>query len=619
MEEAEFDKFAAEYRTLHAESIKASGESPEYFAEYKIVDVAAELARARGGVVDRAAVLDFGAGVGYSVPFFGRHMPRARVTCLDVSQKSLDIGAAKHGGVADFRHFDGKRIPYPDGTFDVALASCVFHHIPHSEHVELLAEIRRVLAPERAIARFRAQPLESVDAPRREHLYLRRARGADRRADHAPAGFGRGVWRRGRALPDILSALGARPTADREMAHLAAARRAVLCAGDQGFEGLMRALIVAAVLALLPAAVYWQTATHEYGFRDDYAHLRESHEEPGKLVRLTISNGRPVYGAVLVASLRGVEDVRDLVRLRFMSVALLSGVGLVLWGFLRRSGWGDLEAGAIGAGVALLPGAQVVVGWAIAWPIALGLLAALLGFWLVEAHLGKRGVRRVAGVLAGAGLYFIAGLTYQTSALFTVVPLAALLLVREDERRFGHARWVVTHLGLLFASLVVGLLVMDMVFSEGVVPEAARMRIEPHPLLKLLWFVRNPLPNALGLFELRDQFATQPWFWIVTAVFGAIMLLGFVYGGNTRSQQAALAFLPARAAVRRSQRESRGQLASDRLSHAVAAVGPVPGVGRIRDARRGSRRPRAAGSRRRLRSARSCSPPPCSRTTIPTR
>ena len=299
----------------------------------------------------------------------------------------------------------------------------------------------------------------------------------------------------------------------------------------------MRALIVAAVLVLLPAAVYWQTATHEYGFRDDYAHLRESHEEPSKLVSLTLSNGRPVYGAVLVASLRGVDDVPDLVRLRFMSVALLSGVGLVLWGFLRRYGWGDLEAGAIGAGVALLPGAQVVVGWAIAWPIALGLLAALLGFWLVEAHLGKRGVRRVAGVLAGAGLYFIAGLTYQTSALFTVVPLAALLLVREDERRFGHARWVVTHLGLLFVSLVVGLLVMDVVFSEGVVPEAARMRIEPHPLLKLLWFVRNPLPNALGLFELRDQFATQPWFWIVTAVFSAIMLLGFVHGGNSRSSK----------------------------------------------------------------------------------
>lgn len=162
MEEAEFDKFAAEYRTLHAESIKASGESPEYFAEYKIVDVAAELAHARGCVADRAAVLDFGAGVGYSVPFFGRHMPRARVTCLDVSQKSLDIGMATHGGAADFRHFDGTHIPYADGAFDVALASCVFHHIPHSEHVALLAEIRRVLAPNGLLLVFEHNPLNPL-------------------------------------------------------------------------------------------------------------------------------------------------------------------------------------------------------------------------------------------------------------------------------------------------------------------------------------------------------------------------------------------------------------------------------------------------------------------------
>ncbi|HVY66603.1 MAG TPA: class I SAM-dependent methyltransferase [Gammaproteobacteria bacterium] len=162
MEEAEFDKFAAEYRSLHAASIKASGESPEYFAEYKIVDVAAELARARGGAVERAAVLDFGAGVGYSVPFFARHMPGARVTCLDVSQKSLDIGAARHGSAADFRHFDGKRIPYADRTFDVALASCVFHHIPHDEHVALLAEIRRVLKDDGLLLVFEHNPLNPL-------------------------------------------------------------------------------------------------------------------------------------------------------------------------------------------------------------------------------------------------------------------------------------------------------------------------------------------------------------------------------------------------------------------------------------------------------------------------
>lgn len=159
MDEVEFDKFADEYRNLHAANIKLSGEDPEYFAEYKVADIAAELTRA--GAVARTA-LDFGAGVGYSVPFFARHLPDARVTCLDVSRKSLDFGAAQHGGTAEFRHFDGRSIPFADGTFDVALASCVFHHIPHDEHVALLAEIRRVLAPAGRLFVFEHNPLNPL-------------------------------------------------------------------------------------------------------------------------------------------------------------------------------------------------------------------------------------------------------------------------------------------------------------------------------------------------------------------------------------------------------------------------------------------------------------------------
>ncbi len=159
MDEAEFDKFADEYRDLHAANIRLSGENPEYFAEYKVADIAAELAR--DGTVVRKA-LDFGAGVGYSVPFFARHLPEARLTCLDVSRKSLDLGLTRHAGAAEFVHFDGHRIPYDAGTFDVALASCVFHHIPHAQHVELLAEIRRVLVPGGRLFVFEHNPLNPL-------------------------------------------------------------------------------------------------------------------------------------------------------------------------------------------------------------------------------------------------------------------------------------------------------------------------------------------------------------------------------------------------------------------------------------------------------------------------
>ena len=147
MDEAEFDRFADEYRSVHAVNIAISGESPDYFAEYKIKDLAIEYFAIRGGNNDAPALLDFGAGIGTSVPFFRKYLPRAQLTCLDVSTKSLEVGQSRFPGEARFVHFDGTRIPFPDASFDIAFAACVFHHIDHAEHVALLKEFRRILVP----------------------------------------------------------------------------------------------------------------------------------------------------------------------------------------------------------------------------------------------------------------------------------------------------------------------------------------------------------------------------------------------------------------------------------------------------------------------------------------
>ena len=144
MDRAEFDKFADEYRAMHAGNIAMSGESPEYFAEYKVRDLV-RFYCASHRYIAAPRVLDFGAGVGTSVPFMRRYMPQGRLTCVDVSSKSLEIGRARFGGEAEFTLFNGTRVPFPDGSFDIVFAACVFHHIDHREHVALLRELFRVL------------------------------------------------------------------------------------------------------------------------------------------------------------------------------------------------------------------------------------------------------------------------------------------------------------------------------------------------------------------------------------------------------------------------------------------------------------------------------------------
>lgn len=158
MDKAEFDKFAEEYSTTLKNNIRASGESPEFFAEYKIADVSREI----GDREEIGRILDFGSGVGSSVPYFRRYFPRAELTCLDVSERSLQIAQQRFGDDARFQSFDGSVVPSDAGTFDLVFAGCVFHHIEHSEHAGLLHELNRVLRPGGHLFIFEHNPLNPL-------------------------------------------------------------------------------------------------------------------------------------------------------------------------------------------------------------------------------------------------------------------------------------------------------------------------------------------------------------------------------------------------------------------------------------------------------------------------
>lgn len=159
MDAAEFDKFAEEYRSLHAANIRASGEAPEFFAEYKVADIAARCAAVG---LEPGRILDFGGGTGASAPFLRRYFPKAGIDIADVSEKSLEIARARGVDRLDCTAFDGTRLPFEDGTFEAGMAACVFHHIPEAEHVPLLREVRRTLAPGGRFWIFEHNPLNPL-------------------------------------------------------------------------------------------------------------------------------------------------------------------------------------------------------------------------------------------------------------------------------------------------------------------------------------------------------------------------------------------------------------------------------------------------------------------------
>jgi SAM-dependent methyltransferase len=144
MSNAEFDRFAAQYRELHQANIAITGEEPEYFADYKMRDFRSHLLRS--GLPATGVYLDFGSGTGASIAPFMAHLPGASLICADVSAASLEQARAKHGDSVRYELL-GEASGAETSPVDGAFANCVFHHIPPPEHADALAWLHRRLKP----------------------------------------------------------------------------------------------------------------------------------------------------------------------------------------------------------------------------------------------------------------------------------------------------------------------------------------------------------------------------------------------------------------------------------------------------------------------------------------
>jgi ubiquinone/menaquinone biosynthesis C-methylase UbiE len=158
---AEFDKFAEEYLATHKTNLAITGEAPDYFARYKVVEVAR---RQRAlGVPAPARILDFGCGIGNSAPHLREAFPKAEIIGLDVSEKSLAVAQARFPGAAEFRVYGGgHQIPLEAASFDLVFSACVFHHIEAAEHVAIFDSLRRLLKPGGRMTVFEHNPVNPV-------------------------------------------------------------------------------------------------------------------------------------------------------------------------------------------------------------------------------------------------------------------------------------------------------------------------------------------------------------------------------------------------------------------------------------------------------------------------
>jgi hypothetical protein len=295
----------------------------------------------------------------------------------------------------------------------------------------------------------------------------------------------------------------------------------------------VRAWLVTAFLFFLPVVAYWPATFHEYGLRDDYSNLRESHEELGKVVQFCASHARPIYGWLLQATYGQATSVHALQWMRLLASCLLGALSLVMYRGLRALGWSSSASLCVAVLVSLVPAAQVIAAWAVGWPYAATALLAVAAFFTVEGALSVRrsaSAPRFAGQWAlGVALIVVSALIYQPSALFYVVPMAAALIARRERTLAATARWALAHVAAVFASLALAYCIMTALYSAGVFVKSGRIAFEHHWLEKIAWFFSEALPNALSVFLLNDNNHRDHALYLTCAAAVALILAAGAY------------------------------------------------------------------------------------------
>jgi ubiquinone/menaquinone biosynthesis C-methylase UbiE len=95
-------------------------------------------------------VFDLGCGTGTMAVLIKQQLPGVEIVALDPDPRALARARQKAARAALAIQFDqgfGDQLPYPAASFDRALSSFMFHHLPAEERQKTLRELHRVLKP----------------------------------------------------------------------------------------------------------------------------------------------------------------------------------------------------------------------------------------------------------------------------------------------------------------------------------------------------------------------------------------------------------------------------------------------------------------------------------------
>jgi SAM-dependent methyltransferase len=156
---SEFDSYGDGYSEAVDRSIAFSGADHEFFTLAKARELLRTAAR-RLGDPRRISMLDIGCGPGETDRILDGRV--ARLAGIDTSAAMVEA-ARKRNPWAEYRVTEaGAPFPFPDGSFDLAFAICVLHHVEPPQRPALISEAVRVTRPGGALVIFEHNPLNPL-------------------------------------------------------------------------------------------------------------------------------------------------------------------------------------------------------------------------------------------------------------------------------------------------------------------------------------------------------------------------------------------------------------------------------------------------------------------------
>lgn len=157
---AEFDCYIKNYRKNLDKSLALSGESSDYFAQYKAKKLKEWLPAC---ATKQQTILDFGCGDGVMTSFVAHEFPLAKVYGVDPSPASIKEAQEQFKHITFSVNYEDKpNLDYQDNFFDVIFAAGAFHHIPFEYHQGYLKEIFRILKPNGYFVMFELNPFNPL-------------------------------------------------------------------------------------------------------------------------------------------------------------------------------------------------------------------------------------------------------------------------------------------------------------------------------------------------------------------------------------------------------------------------------------------------------------------------